>query len=58
MGVVRGTVAARLRHPAVNRKKVARAFPIKKRKPQGRGSFTKWTRVVAIMAPDEDIDLG
>ena len=51
MGVVHGTVVARSRHLAVNSKEAARVFPIKKRKPQGRGSFTKWTRVVAFMAP-------
>ena len=40
MGVVRGTVAARLRHHAVNSKEAARVFPIKKRKPQGHFLFT------------------
>ena len=40
VGVVRGTVAARLRHLAVNSKEATRVFPIKKRKPQGRCSFT------------------
>ena len=32
--------AACLRHPVVNSKEAARVFPIKKRKPQGRCSFT------------------
>ena len=40
VGVMRGTVAVRLRHLVVNCKEAAHVFPIKKRKPQGRCSFT------------------
>ena len=40
VGVVRGAVAALMHHIVVNGKEAARAFPIKKEKPQARCSFT------------------
>ena len=43
MGVMRGAVPALMHHIVVKRRPVS--------KPQWRGSFTKWTRVVAFMAP-------
>ena len=40
VGRVRGVVAALTRHIAVNGNEAARAFPIKKEKPQVRRPFT------------------
>ena len=43
VGVMRGAVAALVRHTAVNGKEAACTFPIKKGKPQARCSFTLCT---------------